>query len=71
MPASAGPPAYPVPRVAYDGATRSVPLPVGEFTPSTKSGRCRTGWDWLQGEFGRCRQDGPRVSPKTGWSAGV
>src|SRR4051794_27587848 len=74
IPASPGPPAYPVPRVQaapYPGATRSVPLPVGELMPSTKFGWWRTGLDWLHGAFGRCRQFGPRLSPYTGLSAGV
>ena len=57
-------------RRPYDGATRSVPLPVGVLTPSSKFGWCRTGLDWLHGALGRCRQFGPRSSPYTGWSAG-
>jgi len=57
--------------VKYDGATRSVPLPVGESMPSLKFGWCRTGLLWLQGGFGRWRQFGPRLSAYTGWSAAV
>ena len=58
-------------RKNWFGTTREVPLPVGSSTPSLKSGWWRTGLFWFHGGFGRCRQFGPRSSPKRGLSSGV